>query len=325
MREVTYLQAINEAIDEEMARDPAVIVMGQDVRKWGAPLGVFKGLFEKYGERVLDTGISETAMLGATAGSAATGLRPIVHIMFGEFLGVCMSDIRCALTKTRYMTGGKTKFPATIMTYTGAGRSAAGEHSACPYGVMMATPGLKIIAPATPYDAKGLTKSAIREDNPVQVFYHVGLILNRETGQIPEEEYTIPIGEADIKREGSDVTVVAIGIMVQRALAAAARLQEKGINIEIVDPRALAPLDKKTIINSVKKTGRLVIMDEEPKTESASSEIAAIAAEEAFDYLDAPIKRVCAPDTPIPFSPALEKVWMPDEEDLIEAVTELIG
>ena len=190
---------------------------------------------------------------------------------------------------------------------------------------MMATPGLKIIAPATPYDAKGLTKSAIREDNPVQVFYHVGLILSRETGQIPEEEYTIPIGEADIKREGSDVTVVAIGIMVQRALAASARLQEKGISIEIVDPRALAPLDKQTIIDSVKKTGRLVIMDEEPKTESASSEIAAIAAEEAFDYLDAPIKRVCAPDTPIPFSPALEKIWMPDEEDLIEAVTELTG
>ena len=324
MRETTYLKAINEAVDEEMARDPAVIVMGQDVRKWGAPLGEFKGLFEKYGDRVLDTGISETAMVGAATGSAATGMRPIVHIMFGEFLGVCMSDIRCALTKTRYMTGGKTKFPATIMTYTGAGRSAAGEHSACPYGLMMATPGLKIVAPATPYDAKGLIKSAIREDNPVQVFYHVGLILSKVISKIPEEEYTIPIGEADIKREGSDVTVVAIGLMVHRALAAADQLQEKGISIEVVDPRTLAPLDKQTIINSVRKTGKLVIMDEEPKTESASSEIAAIVAEEAFDLLKAPVKRVCAPDTPIPFSPALEKVWMPNEENLIAAVTELM-
>ncbi len=325
MREITYQKAINEAVDEEMARDPAVILMGQDVRTWGAPLGEFKGLYEKYGERVLDTGISETAMLGATVGSAATGMRPIVHIMFGEFLGVCMSDIRCALTKTRYMTGGKTKFPATIMTYTGAGRSAAGEHSACPYGVMMATPGLKIVVPATPYDAKGLVKSAIREDNPVQVFYHVGLIFSKMTSEIPDEDFTIPIGKADIKREGSDVTVVAIGLMVHRALAAADKLQEKDISIEVVDPRTLAPLDKQTIIDSVKKTGKLVIMDEEPKTESASSEIAAIVAEEAFSFLKAPIKRVCAPDTPIPFSPALERAWIPDEEDLIEAVTELAG
>jgi pyruvate dehydrogenase E1 component beta subunit len=325
MREVTYQKAINEAVDEEMARDATVIVMGQDVRQWGAPLGALRGLFEKYGERVMDTGISETAMVGAAGGSAATGMRPIVHIMFGEFLGVCMSDIRCALTKTRYMTGGKTRFPTTIMTYTGAGRSAAGEHSTCPYGVMMATPGLKIVVPSTPYDAKGLIKSAIREDNPVQVFYHVGLILSKATGEIPDEEYTVPIGKADIKREGSDVTVVAIGLMVHRALAVADKLQKKGISLEIVDPRSLVPLDKETIINSVGKTGRLVIMDEEPKTESASSEIAAVVAEEAFHLLKAPIKRVCAPDTPIPFSPALEKAWMPDEEDLIKAATELMG
>jgi len=324
MREITYLQAITEAIDEEMARDPTVFLMGEDIRAWGAPLGEFKGLYEKYGgERVRDTAISETAMLGATAGAAAMGMRPIVHIMFSEFLGVCMSDIRCVLTKTRYMTGGKTKFPATIMSYSGAGVSAAGEHSACPYGWLMAIPGLKIVAPATPYDAKGLIKSAIREDNPVQVLYHIKLIFDRLTGEVPEEEYTIPIGVADIKREGKDVTVVAVGLMVHRALAAANKLQEKGISLEIVDLRSLAPIDKQTIINSVKKTGRLVIMDEEPKTASASAEIAAIVAEEAFDLLDAPIKRVCAPDTPIPFSPSLEKAWMPDEEDLIKAVTEI--
>jgi len=325
MREITYLQAITEAVDEEMARDPTVFIMGEDIRQWGAPLGEFKGLFEKYGgERVRDTAISETAMVGATAGAAAMGMRPIVHIMFSEFLGVCMSDIRNVLTKTRYMTGGKTKFPATIMSYSGAGISAAGEHSACPYGWLMAIPGLKIVAPSTPYDAKGLIKSAIREDNPVQVLYHIKLILDRLTGEVPEEEYTIPIGVADIKREGSDITVVAIGLMVHRALAAANKLQKKGISLEVVDPRSLAPIDKQTIIGSVKKTGRLVIMDEEPKTESAASEIAAIVAEEAFDLLDAPIKRVCAPDTPIPFSPTLEKAWMPDEEDLIKAVTEIM-
>jgi pyruvate dehydrogenase E1 component beta subunit len=325
MREITYLQAITEAVDEEMARDPTVFIMGEDIRKWGAPLGEFKGLFEKYGgERVRDTAISETAMLGATAGAAAMGMRPIVHIMFSEFLGVCMSDIRCVLTKTRYMTGGKTKFPATIMSYSGAGISAAGEHSTCPYGLMMTIPGLKIVVPSTPYDAKGLIKSAIREDNPVQILNHIILLTTGLTGEVPEEEYTIPIGKADIKREGSDVTVVAIGLMVHRALAAANKLQERGVSVEVVDPRSLAPLDKQAIINSVSKTGRLVIMDEEPKTESASSEIAAIVAEEAFDLLDAPIKRVCAPDTPIPFSPVLEKAWMPDEEDLIKAITEIM-
>jgi len=324
MRQITYRQAINEAVDEEMARDPTVFIMGEDIIPWGGPFGELKGLFEKYGgERVRATGISETAMLGATAGAAAMGMRPIVQIMFSEFLGVCMSDIRNVLTKTRYMTGGKTKFPATIMTYSGAGYSAGGEHSTCPYGLMMAITGLKIIVPATPYDAKGLIKSAIREDNPVQVLYHVDLLSRGVTGEVPEEEYTIPIGVADIKREGSDVTVVAIGLMVHRALVAADRLQEKGISLEVVDPRSLAPIDKQTIIGSVKKTGRLVIMDEEPKTESASSEIAAIVAEEAFDLLDAPIKRVCAPDTPVPFSPNLEKAWMPDEEDLIKAITEL--
>lgn len=325
MREITYLQAINEALDEEMARDPTVFVMGEDVRNWGAPLGEFKGLFEKYGgERVRDTGISETAMLGATAGAAATGMRPIVHIMFGEFLGVCMSDIRCVLTKTRYMTGSKTKFPATIMTYNGAGVSAAGEHSSCMYGMMMNTPGLKMIAPSTPYDAKGLIKSAIRDDNPVQVHEHLWLILSGLKGEVPEEEYTIPLGKADIKKEGKDVTVVAIQSMVHQALAAAEKLEKQGVSIEIVDPRTLLPLDKETIIKSVKKTGKLVIMDEESKTGSAAAEISAIVAEEAFDLLKAPIKRVCAPDTPIPFSPVLEKAWLPSEDDLIKAVKEIM-
>ncbi len=325
MREITYTQAINEAVDEEMARDSTVFLFGEDVRKWGAPLGEFKGLFEKYGpNRVLDTPISETAMVGAAIGAAATGMRPLVHIMMAEFLTVCWSDIFNALCKPRYMSGGKIKFPATILTYSGGGISAAGEHSGCLDGMLMSIPGLKIVVPSTPYDAKGLIKSAIRDDNPVQVCYHKFLMLSGLTGEVPEEEYTIPLGKADIKRQGSDVTVVATALMVHRALTAAERLQEKGVSVEVIDPRTVAPLDKETIIKSVKKTGRLVIMVEEPKTGSSASEIAAIVVEEAFDLLKAPIKRVCAPDTAIPFSSALEKVWMPDEEDLIKAVTEIM-
>ena len=325
MREITYLQAINEAVDEEMSRDEKVFVFGEDVRKWGAPLGEFKGLFEKYGpNRVLDTPISETAMVGAAIGSAATGMRPIVHIMFAEFLTVCWSDIFNAMCKPRYMSGGKIMFPATIMSYCGAGISAAGEHSGCLDGMEMSIPGLKIVVPSTPYDAKGLIKSAIREDNPVQVFYHKNLILGGLKGEVPEKEYTIPLGEADVKREGSDVTVIATMLMTHRALAAAEKLKAKGIDVEVIDPRSLAPLDKETIFKSLKKTGKLVIMVEEPKAGSSASEIAAVVVEEAFDLLKAPIKRVCAPDTAIPFTPALEKVWMPDEDKLIKAVTEIM-
>jgi len=325
MKELTYVKAINEAVDEEMARDPGVFIMGEDVRAWGAPLGEFAGLFKKYGsERVLDTPISETAIMGAAIGAAATGMRPIANIMFSEFLTVCLSDILNALCKSRYMTGGKVKLPVTIMTYSGAGIAAAGEHSSCLDGLLMRVTGLKVVVPSTPYDAKGLLKSAIREDNPVIFLYHKSLILGGFEGEVPEEDYTIPLGKADIKREGGDVTVVATALMVHRALAAADKLQEKGISVEVIDPRTLVPLDKQAIINSVKKTGRLVIMVEEPKTGSSACTISAVVAEEAFDLLDAPIKMVCAPDTPIPFSPALEKIWMPDEEDLIKAVTEIM-
>ena len=222
------------------------------------------------------------------------------------------------------MLGGKIKLPLTIMVYSGAGVGAAAQHSKSLHGLLMAIPGLKIVTPSTAYDAKGLLKSAIREDNPVIFLEHKGITLSGIKGEIPGEEYTIPLGKADVKREGSDVTVVATALMVHRALAAAAKLQEKGISMEVIDPRSLVPLDKRAIIDSVKKTGKLVIMDEEPKTGSAASDISATIAEEAFDLLDAPIKRVCAPDTPVPFSPVLEKFWMPDEEDLIKAVTEIM-
>ncbi len=328
MREISYLKAINEAYDEELQRDPRVFILGEDIGKyWGAAFGEMKGLYDKYGpNRIRETPISETVILGAAIGAAATGMRPIAFLFFVDFLGVCGEELWNHLTPMRYMFGGKVKLPVTITCYSGAGIFNAAQHSKCGEGHLMSMPGLKIISPSTPYDAKGLLKSAIREDNPKIFFVHKFLLLSGLTGPVPEEEYTIPLGKADIKREGKDVTVVAIGAMVQQALAAAEKLQkEKGISLEVVDPRTIVPLDKETIYNSLKKTGRLIIMDEEPKTGSAAAEIAALVADEAFDYLDAPIKRVCAPNTPIPFSPALEKYWIPHEENLIKAVGEITG
>jgi len=327
MKEMTFREAINEAYDEELKRDPTVFVLGEDIGKhWGAAMGELRGLFDKYGpKRIRQTPISETAILGAAIGAAATGMRPIAHLFMADFLGVPMDEILNQLTTLRYVSGGKIKMPVTITCYSGAGHSGAAQHAKCAEGLLMSIPGLKIVSPSTPYDAKGLLKSAIREDNPVIFFMHRQFFVRAIKGEIPEKEYTIPLGKADVKREGSDVTVVAIALMVHRALNAADRLKkDKGVNIEVIDPRTIVPLDKETIINSVKKTGRLVIMDEEPKTGSAAAEIAAIIGEEAFDFLDAPIKRVCAPNTPIPFSPVLERFWMPDEENLIKAITELV-
>jgi pyruvate dehydrogenase E1 component beta subunit len=323
MKEITFAQAMSEAVDEEMKKDSSVFILGEDIgRSWGAPLGEFKGLFDKYGpRRIRETPISETAILGGAIGAAATGMRPIAFLFYDDFLGVCGDELINQL-QMRYMYGGKVKLPLTITVYTGAGRGGAAQHSKSLHGLLMAIKGLKMVTPSTAYDAKGLLKTAIREDNPVMFFEHV--MLAGLTSEIPEEEYLIPLGKADIKKEGSDVTVVAIELMVHRALAAAAKLQERDISIEVIDPRTLVPFDKQAIIESVKKTGKLVIMDEEPKTGSAASEILATIAEEAFDLLDAPIKRVCAPDTPVPFSPVLEKFWMPNEEDLIKAVTEIM-
>ncbi len=325
MKEITFVQAINEAVDEEMQRDPSVFILGEDVGKaWGAALGEFMGLFDKYGpKRVRETPISETAILGGAIGAAATGKRPIAFLYFDDFLGVCGDELLNQL-QMRYMFGGKIKLPLTITAYSGAGGCHAAQHSKSLHGLLMSIKGLKIVTPSTAYDAKGLLKSAIREDNPVIFLENLMLMFSHSTSQVPEEEYLIPLGKADIKREGSDVTVVAIELMVHRALAAAVKLQEKGISIEVIDPRTLVPLDKQAIIDSVKKTGKLVIMSEEPKTGSAAGEISSIVAEEAFDFLDAPIKRVCAPDTPVPYSPVLEKFWMPDEDDLIKAVTEIV-
>jgi pyruvate dehydrogenase E1 component beta subunit len=322
MKNLTFTQSITAAVDEELNRDPNVIVMGEDVRYWGAPLGEYAGLFNKHGERVKDTPISETAIMGSAIGAAATGLRPIAHIMFADFLGVIGDELLNQL-QMRYMYGGKAKLPVTIMSYCGAGVCAAAQHSKNLYGWLMCIQGLKVVAAATPYDAKGLLKSAIREDNPVIFLEHKMLMFNPEKSEIPDEDYTIPLGKAEVKREGSDVTVVAIQYMVHKALAAAEKLQKDGISIEVIDPRTITPLDKETILKSVKKTGKLAILCEEPITGSAAGEISAIVAEEAFDSLKAPIKRVCAPDTPIPFGGNMEQFWMPDDEKLIKAVKEI--
>ncbi len=326
MKTITYAQAFNEAVDEEMARDKSVFILGEDVGKpWGSALGEYKGLFEKYSsKRVRNTPISETAIVGAAIGAAATGMRPIAVIMFSDFLGVPMDEILNQLTKIRYMFGGTISLPIVITSYSGAGTQAAAQHSKNLEGLFMSIPGLKIVSPSTPYDVKGLMKTSIRDNNPVLFLLRTILLVNGLKGDVPEEEYTIPFGKADIKRSGQDVTVVAIGTMVHKALICAEQLQkEKNISLEVIDPRTLVPLDKDTIINSVKKTGRLVIMDEEPKTGSAASEIAAIVSEEAFDYLDAPIQRVCAPNTPVPFGP-LEKVWIPDENNLTQAINAIL-
>jgi len=323
-KEVTYLQAIKEAVDEELARDSSVFMIGQDLQALGAPRGEFGGLFDKYGpKRVIDAPISETAILGGAIGAAATGMRPIASIMYANFLGVCGDELINQLTQLRYMCGGKIDLPVTIVSYSGGGFSGAAQHSKTLYGLLASITALTIVAPATPYDAKGLLKSAIRDNNPVIFLYHQMLLRRGFKGEIPVEEYAIPLGKADIKRKGQDVTVVAVGLMVQRALAAADKLEKMGTSIEVIDPRTLVPLDEQTIIDSVQRTGRLAIMVEEPITGGIANDISATICSKAFHFLRAPVARICAPDTPVPFSPPLEQYWLPDESDLIEAINHM--
>ncbi|MFQ5996100.1 MAG: alpha-ketoacid dehydrogenase subunit beta [Dehalococcoidales bacterium] len=323
MREINFRQAIGEALDEEMARDPSVFILGEDVGKMGGLMGEIGGLYQKYGtDRVRDTPLSEAAILGAAIGAAITGMRPVARMRFADFLGVAWDEIMNQMTKMRYMFGGKIKMPLTMDALSGAGRRTAAQHSQSIEGMMMAIPGLKIVLPSNAYDAKGLLKTAIRDDNPVMFFEHKLIMWAGPKSQVPEEEYLIPFGQADIKREGSDVTVVATAYMVTRALNAAEKLEEKGISLEIIDPRTIVPFDKETVLNSVKKTGRLVIFTEECQTGSFAGQVAAIVADEGFDYLDAPIKRVNAPDTPVPYGIVLEDFWMPDENQLIKAINE---
>ena len=317
------MEAIREAVDEEMARDPTVIFLGTDVGPIGGSMGELLGTYEKYGpERMRETPISETAIVGAAIGAAAGGMRPIAEVSFIDFLYIPMSEIINELTKMRWIHRGRVKMPVTIRSMTGA-LGAGFQHGKCNEGIFACIPGLKVVLPSTPYDCKGILKAAIRDDNPVLFLEHRKFLVSSDRSPIPEEDYIIPIGKADIKREGGDVTVVATMLMVHRALAAADKLQEKGISLEVIDPITLAPLDKQTIIESVKKTGRLVVMTKECRTGSSAAEIIATVAEEAFDYLDAPIKRVNSLDSPIPYGPALEAFFMPSEEDLMKAVTEI--
>ncbi|KPV64792.1 MAG: pyruvate dehydrogenase subunit beta [Candidatus Bathyarchaeota archaeon BA1] len=324
MREITYRDALREALREEMIRDRAVFLLGEDIgRYWGGAFKVTQGLAEEFGdERVRDTPISESAIIGVAIGAAITGMRPVAEIMFGDLTALAMDQIANQAAKLRYMFGGQAKVPMVIRTPFGAGVNIAAHHSQSLEAWFMHVPGLKVAIPSTPYDAKGLLKTAIRDDNPVMFFEHK--LLYPIKGHVPEEQYTIPFGLADIKRKGEDVTIFATVYMVHKALAAAEELGKQGIEVEVIDPRTLIPLDKQAILNSVKKTGRIVIVTEDCKTAGVSAEIAAIVAEEALDYLDAPVKRVAEPDTPIPFSPPLEQFVIPDEKSIIKAVRKIV-
>jgi len=324
-REISFREAVREALLQEMERDPTVFMMGEDLQLFfgGGNFAVTKGFLEKFGpERIRDTPISEAAFLGAGAAAAATGLRPVVEIMYVDFFGVCMDQLYNQAAKMRYISGGQIKVPLVIRMVFGAGTSEAAHHSQTLYSIFAHVPGLKVIVPSTPYDAKGLLITAIRDDDPCIYFEHK--LLYSKKGYVPEEEYSIPLGEAEIKREGVDVTVIALGLMVHTALEAAKKLEEEGVSLEVVDPRTIVPLDKKTILNSVKKTSRLVIVDEDYERCGLASEIAALVSDEGFDYLDAPIKRVATPNVPIPFSPPLERAVIPDVEKIMAAVREIM-
>jgi pyruvate dehydrogenase E1 component beta subunit len=334
---LSYREAINEALRIEMARDETVILMGEDVTgasqsdnpahldAWGGVLGVTKGLVHEFGrERVRDTPITESSFIGAGVGAAATGLRPVVELMFIGFMGVCLDQIVNQAAKMRYMFGGKAKIPLVIRTMVGAGFRAAAQHSDSPYSTFVHYPGLKVVAPATPADAKGLLAAAIRDDDPV--IFCENKVLYDTKGPVPEGEYVIPLGKADIKRAGEDVTIVAISNMVHVALKAAEQLaQNANISAEVIDLRTLAPLDEEMVLNSIKKTGRLVVVDEDNPRCSVATDIATLAATQAIEYMNGPVRLVTAPHTPVPFSPSLEDFYIPTPARVITAVQETMG
>jgi pyruvate dehydrogenase E1 component beta subunit len=315
--------AIHDALVEEMRRDPSVVIVGESIQR-ASSFGITRGLLAEFGyNRVWDTPIAENAIVGLALGAALTGLRPIPIIMIGDFLPYAMEIICNEIAKYRYMFGGNFKVPITIRVGSqGAGASLAAQHSQCLEAWFIHVPGLKVVYASTPYDAKGLLKASIREDNPVLFFEHK--FLGSIKGTVPAEDYTIPLGVADVKREGADLTIVAWAFMLHRALNAAIDLEKEGISVEVIDPRTLYPLDKETILQSVKKTGRLIIAEEAPKTGGIGAEISAIVNEEGFDSLDAPILRVAAPHTPIPYSAALEKLWIPNKKDIINAAKKIV-
>ena len=321
-RELTFAEAVREALAEEMRRDPNVFIMGEDVAEAGTPFKVLSGLVEEFGrERVMDTPISEPGFTGLGVGAAITGMRPVIDIMFGDFLTLTMDQIVNQAAKIHYMSGGKMNAPIVFRTTMGATRRSAAQHSQSLQAWVSHVPGLKVAIPSTPYDAKGLLKTAIRDDNPV-VFIEDKMMFKMK-GPVPTEEYTIPFGVADIKRVGEDITLVATSSMVQIALGAAEKLSQIGISAEVIDPRTTSPLDKQTFIDSTKKTSRAIVIDEGYEAYGVTAEIASVIAHGAFYYLDAPVTRMGALDVPIPFSPALEDLTVPTEETVFEMAKSL--
>jgi len=318
VRELTMAEAVREALSEEMRRDSNVFIMGEDVAEAGTPFKVLSGMVEEFGkERVIDTPISEPGFTGIGVGAAMTGLRPVVDIMFGDFLTLVMDQLVNQAAKVHYMSGGAWRVPMVLRTTLGASRRSAAQHSQSLQAWLSHVPGLKVVLPSTPYDAKGLMKTAIRDDNPV-IFFEDKMMF-RLKGPVPVEDYTIPFGVADIKREGEDITIVATSSMVQVALGAAKQLEEVGISAEVVDPRTTSPLDEKTLIESAKKTSRVIVMDEGYEKYGVTAEIASVIATGAFYDLDAPVKRIAAMHVPIPFSPPLEDATIPTEKAVFDA------
>ncbi|RKD76184.1 MULTISPECIES: alpha-ketoacid dehydrogenase subunit beta [Sinobaca] len=322
MREITYAEAVREGLSQRMREDSDVFVLGEDIGVYGGAFGVTRGMIEEFGpERIRNTPISEAAITGAAVGAALTGMKPVLELQFSDFITIAMDQLVNQAAKVRYMYGGKGHVPMVVRTPSGSGTGAAAQHSQSLEAWVAHIPGLKVVQPSTAYDAKGLLKAAMEDPNPVIFYEHK--VLYKSKSDVPEEEYTIPLGKADVKKEGTDVTIIATAIMVHKALEAAEELEKRGISVEVVDPRTLVPLDEETIIASVSKTGRVIIVHEAVKRGGFGGEIAGVIAEsEAFDYLDAPIRRLGALPIPVPYNPVLEKAMIPQVEDIIKAVEE---
>jgi pyruvate dehydrogenase E1 component beta subunit len=323
-RELTFAQAIREALAEEMRRDERVCILGEDVAEAGTPFKVLSGLVEEFGtSRVIDTPISEAGFTGIGVGAAMTGMRPVIDIMFGDFLTLTMDQLVNQAAKVHYMSGGKWKVPMVLRTTLGATRRSAAQHSQSLHAWLSHVPGLKVVLPSTPYDAKGLLKSAIRDDNPV-IFFE-DKMMYKQKGPVPAEDYTLPLGVADVKRVGNDITLVATSSMVEVALGAAVLLEKAGISAEVIDPRTTWPLDEKTLVDSAKKTSKAIVIDEGYGRYGITGELASVIAEGAFYNLEAPVKRMGAMHVPIPFSPPLEDVTVPTVQSVFEAARALCG
>ncbi len=322
-REITYLEAVREALSQEMRRDPEVFLIGEDIGVYGGAFGTTQGMLQEFGpERIRDTPISEAAIAGAATGAALMGMRPVMEVMFMDFIAISMNQLVNQAAKIHFMFGGKACIPMVIRAPAGSGTGAAAQHSQSLEAWFINIPGIKVVAPSTPYDAKGLLVTAIRDNNPVLFMEHK--LLYRAKGPVPEELYTIALGEAEVKREGCDLTIIAYSVMLPRALEAAKQLAAEGVEVEVVDPRSLKPLDKETIIHSVSKTGRVLVVHESPQTGGFGGELAAVVTEsEAFDYLDAPIRRLAGRDIPIPYNRTLERAAVPQVEDIVAAARTL--